>query len=75
MRYRRSGTHGGDIVRMRGEGRVRGVVLLEDTVGEWKAYMSALALAEGCIGLASISFPLSTRPTKLSVLTPNKTLS
>ena len=67
MRYRRSGTHGGDIVGVSGEGWVRGVVLLEDTVGKWKAYKSALALAEGCIGLALILFS--------SFHAPNNTLS
>ena len=36
---------------MGGEGWVGGVVLLEDTVGEWKAYASALALVERSTGL------------------------
>ena len=36
------------------------VVLLEDTVGEWKAYASALALVERSIGVALFVFPVST---------------
>ena len=54
MTDRRSGTDGGDIVRLGGEGRVGGVVLLENAVGEWKPCASALALVKCSTGIALI---------------------
>ena len=59
MKNRCSGTDGGDIVRLGGEWWVGGVVLLEDTVGEWKACARASALVKRSTGIALIMFSSS----------------
>lgn len=56
MRNRRCGTDVSNVVRVSGEGKVSEVVLLEDTVGEWKACASAFALVEGSIGISLVLF-------------------
>ena len=56
MRDRGGGADGGDVVRVGGEGGVGGVILLEDTVGEWKTYASALVSVERSTAVPVVLF-------------------